>query len=179
MSDSYISGVKEIAKMFEQLEKKKAATVARQSTRQANKDITLPQLQSSASQVVGGEIGADISNSFKIKAMTKLRKGSYGTKVLINEDDKFVYFTKGSSSDLDRKKFNKDSGKRYFIPTAIEYGHAYPGRGGKKKAPKDVQPKPFMRPVYEKHRLGIAQRTMELMRQGIEKFVSSNAKGSQ
>ncbi len=178
MTDSYMTGVKEIMKMFEHLEKKEAATVARQSTQQANKDITLPQLQASASQVVGGTMGADISKSLKVRAMIMLRRGSYGSKVLINDDDKFVYFTKGSSSDISSKHFNKDSGKRYFIPTAIEFGHAYPGRGGKKNAHKDVQPKPFMRPVYEENRQSIANRTMELLRQGIEKFVESKAKGS-
>ena len=40
---------------------------------------------------------------------------------------------------------------RYYIPAAIEYGHAFPGRGGK-NAPKDVAAKPFIRPVWDKNK---------------------------
>jgi hypothetical protein len=45
---------------------------------------------------------------------------------------------------------NSKSGKRYYIPAAIEYGHAFPGRGG--SGAKDVPAKPFIRPAWERHK---------------------------
>ena len=157
-------------------EKKETGKIARRATRQANKDITLPELEGSASRVVGGLMGAKISNAMKVRAMTKLNRGSYGTKCLIEEAEEFIYYTKGSAFDLQTKKLIKSSGKRYFIPSAIEYGHAFPGRGGGRNAPKDVKPRPFMRPVYENNRLKIAQRTLDLLREGIHKYIENYAK---
>jgi hypothetical protein len=42
------------------------------------------------------------------------------------------------------------AGKRYYIPAAIEYGHAFPGRGG--SGAKDVPAKKFIRPAWDKHK---------------------------
>ena len=174
-----IQGVKEVMSILSALEKKEAGKIARTATRQANKEITLPALKASAlriSRVDGGGMGAKISNAMKVRAMTKLNRGSYGSKCLIEETEDFIYYTKGSAFDLQTKKLIKGSGKRYFIPAAIEYGHAFPGRGGGRNAPKDVKPQPFLRPVYESNRLKIAQRTLDLLREGIHKYVESNAK---
>lgn len=37
----------------------------------------------------------------------------------------------------------------YYIPNAIEYGHAFPGAGGRKGAGKDVAARPFIRPAFD------------------------------
>jgi hypothetical protein len=73
-----------------------------------------------------------------------------------------VYYVKGArsqlkwSSNIETKKTSYRPGReegRYYIPVAIEYGHAFPGRGrasgGGKHPPKDVAAKPFLRPALD------------------------------
>lgn len=43
---------------------------------------------------------------------------------------------------------NTQDGKGYWIPFAIEFGHAFPGRGGGKNPPKDVRPVSFIRKAF-------------------------------
>lgn len=81
---------------------------------------------------VGGIMGKTIANSLELKPFKKQHRGSYGMHVALKPDvEEFVHITK--------------DGKRYYIPSAIEYGHAFPYRGGKRNSPKDVPAFPFMR----------------------------------
>jgi len=66
-------------------------------------------------------------------------------------NDKFVVTTK--------------AGVRYYIPSAVEYGHRAPGaamsiertkRGKRKKSKKAVRARPFMRPAYKNNKKQVA-----------------------
>ena len=94
-----------------------------------------------------GIMSNKIADSLVLTKFKKRVKGRYGYHVMFNDYGQFVYYTKGSASNVGTEKLVK--GKRYFIPNAIEYGHASPGRGGGKNAPKDVPAKPFMRPALD------------------------------
>ncbi len=159
MIDAVITGHEELAKLFTRLTKTELAKAARKATREANKQVTLPAAVRGAS-AIGGEMGGLIAQSLTVRSMTKLKKGHYGTKVIIKPSDQFVYYSQ--------------TGKRYFIPTAIEYGHAFPGRGGIPYAPKDVAPRPFMRSAYEAKRRAASAVAMELLRKNIEAYVRAN-----
>jgi len=57
------------------------------------------------------------------------------------------------------------AGARYYIPSAVEYGHRGPGaamniektkRGKRKKSKKAVRARPFMRPAYKNNKKQVA-----------------------
>ena len=138
MMDLRITGAKEIENLLKQLETKEAAKMCRKGTRDVQKSAILPDAKSNAMSIVRGALGAKIASSFVVRAMTKLKRGHYGAKTIIKPVEEFVHITK--------------EGQRYYIPYAVEYGHAFPGRGGKKNSPKDVKPMPFMRKAYEENK---------------------------
>jgi hypothetical protein len=72
-----------------------------------------------------------ISNNLEIKKFKNKKAGQYGAQV--RTKPKVAVFVSG----------------KYYIPFAIEYGHAFPGRGGGKNAAKDVAAVPFMRPAFD------------------------------
>jgi len=138
-----VTGAKEMERMFERLEKKEAAKIVRKETRDAQKMIMRPEIGARAlglSTGTGGGMGALIAKNLAIRAMTKMRRGSYGAKVIIKANDAFVYITA--------------DGTRHYIPNAIEYGHAAPYDAGGVKV---AAPKPFMRPAYEAKRRPLAE----------------------
>jgi len=115
-------------------EKKISKKVVRQGVRAAWKPL-LDRAKENARSSVGGDMGALIARSFQLRAFRRQKRGSYGMLVRIKAGvDEFVVVSK--------------TGKRAYIPSAIEYGHAFPGRGGK-GAPKDVAAKPFLRPALD------------------------------
>jgi len=114
--------------------KKISQKVVRQGVRAAWKPL-LDRAKENARSSVGGEMGALIARSMQLRAFRRQKKGSYGMLVRIKAGvDEFVVVS--------------ESGRRAYIPSAIEYGHAFPGRGGK-GAPKDVAAKPFARPALD------------------------------
>ena len=115
-------------------EKKVSKKIVRQGVRAAWKPL-LDRAKENARSSVGGEMGALIARSMQLRAFRRQKSGSYGILVRIKAGvDEFVVVSK--------------SGQRAYIPSAIEYGHAFPGRGGK-GAPKDVAAKPFLRPALD------------------------------
>ena len=80
-------------------------------------------------------MGALIARKLQLRTFRRQKKGQYGMLVRIRPGvDEFVVVSK--------------SGRRGYIPAAIEYGHAFPYRGGKGAA-KDVAARPFMRPALD------------------------------
>ncbi len=164
-------GGKELERKLQGLPKKVAKKVVRKSLRKGAKPIQVA-AKANAKSDVGGEMGAKIARAIKIRAQKKQTKGSFGINVLIlsKNDDDFIHITK--------------SGVRYFIPAAIEYGHAAPGEsaavlssfGGKrgKRAReiigglKTIPANPFMRRAFESHRNRAVQVTMREMWEGIK-----------
>jgi phage gpG-like protein len=111
-------------------EKKVAKKVVRQGVRAAWKPL-LDKSKANARTYVGGAMGSLIARKLQLRAFKKQKRGQYGMYVRIRSGvDEFVYISK--------------SGKRAYIPSAIEYGHAFPYHGGRGAA-KDVAARPFMR----------------------------------
>jgi hypothetical protein len=162
------SGIEEIRKMIVGLEQKEIAKIARQTTREIQKTVMLPAYKKYAKIMVGGKMGALIAENLIVRAMTKMKRGNYGYKVALPED-LGVFFTEGSSFDINTKK--QLSGKRYYIPAAIEYGHAFPGRGGKKNSPKDVPASPFAKTAYEANSESIIKQTIDLLKVNIFNYI--------
>ena len=156
MIDAEIQGVKEIERLFKQLETKESAKAVRSSTRITQKETNLKDAKSNASSMVGGNTGKKIARNLVVRAMTGLKRGHYGIKVMIKPTDAFVVESKDE--------------KRYYIPTAIEYGHGYPGRSGNK----DVKPIPFMRNAFEKNRHKVVNVLRKYTLNKLDEFVRRN-----
>jgi len=85
-------------------------------------------------------MGHRIAVALVLQAFKRQRPGQYGMHVRINpkKAGQFVVVS-------------PKTGNRNYIPAAIEYGHAAPGRGKGPGggAPKDVAARPFMRPALD------------------------------
>ena len=85
-------------------------------------------------------MGHLIAVALILQPFKRQRPNQYGMKVWLNPK-------KAGQFIVDSPR----TGNRNFIPAAIEYGHAFPGRGAGPGggAPKDVAAKPFMRPALD------------------------------
>jgi hypothetical protein len=154
-----VKGVKEIESLFKRLETKESAKATRKATRAAQKKEMLPEAKKNVkSMLASGPMTNKIHKSLVVRAMTKLKSGHYGAKVIIKPDDAFVY--------------NTQSGDRYFIPTAIEYGHGFPGQSGQK----DVTPRPFMRNAYDTKRKATARKLAKEIMDNLNEAIRRNRK---
>lgn len=129
-----IENARQIQDALNKFEKKVAKKIVRQAVRAAWKPL-LDRAKTNARSVVGGKMGSLIASKMQLRAFRRQRRGQYGMMVRIRPGvDEFVHASK--------------SGNRAYIPSAIEYGHAFPYRGGK-GATKDVAAMPFMRPALD------------------------------
>ena len=84
-----------------------------------------------------------------------MKKYAYGVMTMIDpREESFIYYTKDK--------------QRYYLPSAIEYGHAFPGRGGGKGSPKDVAAMPYLRPAFDSEVLNAERIIEDKLKQGIE-----------
>ena len=127
-----LRGSKGLERKLNSLDRKVSRKVVRAAVRDAQK-ITLKAAKENAAGMVGGEMGAKLKKALNIRAFKKRKKGSYGMKIGLKLNDAFIHHSIGKQA----------GGNRYFIPFAIEYGHAAPGAGG--SGAKDVPAIPFMR----------------------------------
>jgi len=85
-------------------------------------------------------MGHLIAVALILQPFKRQRPGEYGMKVWINpkKAEQFIVTS-------------PRTGNRNYIPAAIEYGHAFPGKGMGPGggAPKDVAAKPFLRPALD------------------------------
>lgn len=153
-------GAKEIQRVLDRMEKKEVAKICRQTTRDVNKSDMLPAYQRNAASMVGGEMGALIAKNLTVRAMTKLGRNAYGAQAILKEIDAFVHIDKNN--------------KRHYIPAAIEYGHAFPGRGGGKNAPKDVPANPFASSAFEANKDRTYRRTRQQIWERMQAFIRQN-----
>ena len=147
-----VKGAKELEKMLSRLEKKESAKIARKETRNAQKTVMLPEVKSNANSMVGGDMGRTIAKKLAVRAMTKMKRGSYGAKVVIKPHEAFVY--------------ESAAGVRSYIPNAIEYGHAGPWNAGGIKVAKPI---PFKRKAYEEKRRPLAEKLSKEIVKEIER----------
>jgi len=130
---------KALMRKFDALETKVARAAIRKGVR-AGRKTTLAVAKTNAAGLrkSGTGMSEKIRSALKLRVTPKStlhRKDSYAMEVLIDPKitPEFLHVTK--------------EGKKYYIPYAIEYGHAAPGDGGSKD--KFVLPKPFMIPAHE------------------------------
>lgn len=137
MIEMKIENAAQVQKALDSFEKKVAKKIVRQAVRTAWKPL-LVRAKEKARSVIGGAMGKLIANKLQLRAFKKQKRGSYGMLVRIRPGvDEFVEVS--------------NTGQRNYIPAAIEYGHAFPGRGKGPGggAPKDVAARPYMRPALD------------------------------
>lgn len=161
MAQFQVTGAKELERKFRQMPAKLAKKGVRTAVRAGTKHIAAA-VRGEARRQVGGSMGALIARQLKVRRPKKMRRGGYGLNAILMPDDKFIYYTKGS-------------GARYFIPFAIEFGHAAPystkaatggymkthtGRGKRITGAKVVPPRPFFRDGWHSSKMA-ARRIVE------------------
>lgn len=181
-----VQGLKDIEKRLTQLEKKVSKKLVRTAVRNAAK-IMYDQIKSNIrgldTKTQGDtQLRQRMLRALVVRAWKKQRRGLYGVGVrfLSEKEDLrrkkrvgvggFVGYRLGSASSLRTKKELKTVGGRYYIPFALEYGHAFPGRGGGKGAPKDVPAKPFIRPAYDSKKNKAIQEVTRTVLEGIKEY---------
>jgi hypothetical protein len=132
MISMQIENARQVQDALNKFENRIAKKVVREAVRASWKPL-LERAKDNARANVGGNMGRLIARSLQLRAFRRQRSGSYGMLVRLKPKiDEFVSVSK--------------SGQRAFIPSAIEYGHSFPYRGGKSK---DVAAIPFMRPALD------------------------------
>jgi len=151
-----LKGGKELEKKLLRLETKVARKVVRKAVRKSLKPEHVAS-KSNARSMVGGSMGALIARNMQLRAFKKQKKGSYGMSVKIK-------------SDVPEFVAESSSGKRNYIPSAIEYGHAAPGDAGGTKI---VAANPFMRAAADPwKKVGVA-----IFNREIKKGIDEVARG--
>lgn len=129
-----IENARQVQDALNKFEKKVAKKTVRQGVRAAWKPL-LDRSKENARSNVGGKMGRLITSKLQLRAWRRQKRGQYAMMVRVKSGiDEFVHVSK--------------SGNRAYIPSAIEYGHAFPYHGGK-GASKDVAAMPFMRPALD------------------------------
>jgi HK97 gp10 family phage protein len=137
-----ISGDSEIIKALEAMGQKAAKKIVNPAVKKGIEPIAMA-CRVNAVMNVGGEMGKLISENIIVKGQAGKKK-SYIVSAMINPaEESFIHITKGSYSVLG----GLAKGKRYYIPSAIEFGHSIPGNGG--TGSKDIPAYPFMRPAFD------------------------------
>lgn len=166
MIEIQIQGAREIEARLRDIENKVAKKIVRTAVRAGAKTIHVT-AKANAANMVGGDMGKRIARAMAVRAWKRQRRGQYGVGVQLKADDAFIGFAKGSASSLKSGKLIQ--GGRYYIPAAIEYGHAFPSRGGRRGSPKDVPAIPYFRTAMESEK-GAAERVVrQTLLDGIER----------
>ncbi|HUV67479.1 MAG TPA: HK97 gp10 family phage protein [Sedimentisphaerales bacterium] len=166
-------GARLLERKLNKLPAKVGKTVVRKALRQGAKPVQAA-AKANAASLVGGTIGSQIAKSIGTRAKSakwRRKYGAYGIFVGVDPSNKhehdFVYFTGGSAFSTKTRK--QVVGRRHYIPNAIEYGHAFPGRGGGKNPPKDVAAVGYMRKAYHSQGSGATQIVIREMKVGVER----------
>lgn len=144
-------GDKELIKKLSTLPDKIEKKVLRTAVRNVQK-IMVPVAKANAASMVGGEMGGLISKNIQVRKARKQKRGCYTINVQL----------KGG---IERFFEQTESGKRHYIPAAIEYGHISGGTY--------IEPIPFMRSaaeatVAERKRIFAEQLRAGLIREAIK-----------
>ena len=144
-----LKGLNKLEKKLSNIENKVAKKIVRSASRKAQ-NIAAKEVKLNAISMVGGEMGNLIASAMKVQAIHKQKKGSYALAVAIDKKkaEQFLHTTK--------------AGKRYFIPTLVEFGYKKVG-GGK------VPANPFMRKAAEKTAKKRVNKVFSEINKGIDK----------
>jgi len=130
-----IDNARAVQNALDKFEKKVAKKIVRRGLRAAWKPLLDRARENARALGDGGPMSSLIAKKLQLRAFKKQKRGQYGMYVRLRPGvDEFISISK--------------TGQRSYIPAAIEYGHAFPGRGGK-GAGKDVAARPYMRPAAD------------------------------
>lgn len=135
-----IDNLKEIERLLGSMDKVLARKPVRVAARAAQKIVHRSIVSHinalSASGRPGPSLRARMAKSLSIRAARKNPPGTYRMDVRFKNPEQYglVYYPKGSSTSLST---GKTSGRRTFVPFALEYGHG---------SSKEAAARPFMRP---------------------------------
>lgn len=136
------------------LEFKVAKKIVKDATRTAAKN-TLKKVKSNAKTMVGGNMGGLLAKHAKIIVFKHQRKGSWGVQIGMKSGvPEFDYYPVGASSDL---RGRKTTGKKSYIPAAIEYGHD------------NARPIPYIRQAWASTKQQDIQIMGRKLKEGIER----------
>lgn len=154
MAKMILEGFEGLDRKLVNLERKTAKKIVRQSTREAAK-VTLNQVKANAKTMVGGNMGALLAKHAKVIVFKHQRRGSYGVQIGMKPNvPDFDYWPVGASSSLTSRK---TTGKKSYIPAAIEYGHD------------NARPIPFIRRAFETTKARSVKVLGESLKTGIER----------
>ena len=154
MASMTLTGFDGLEKKLKSLPGKVAKKIVRTATREAAK-VTLKQVKSNAKSMIGGNMGALISKHAVVRVFKFQRKGSYGVQIGMRPNvPQFDYWPIGSSSGL---KNRKTSGKKSYIPAAIEYGHD------------NASPIPYIRRAFDTTKARSVKVLGQKLKEGIER----------
>ena len=164
-----LEGSKQLDAKMLRLGRKVSVKISKDAVRKASK-VILVAAKANAKGIAGpgggSKMSALIARALQLKVAKAKFRDQFRIRVQHNPKywQEFVGYTQGSASLLGgvnaRGKSTRGKivgGRRYYIPNAIEYGHAFPGKAGGSKG---VAAKPYMRPAFDSKRAAAA-RTME------------------
>lgn len=139
-----LEGAEQLDALLGRLGRKEALKVAKKGTREGAKVIQAA-AKANARSMIGGTMGKLISRFLTVRALTRgqRRRDEVGAGVIINK--------KGNDEFVDVSK----SGKRNYIPNAIEFGHD------------NVAPRPYQRSAFDTKKLAALRRVIKVMWDGI------------
>jgi hypothetical protein len=136
------------------LENKVAKKIVKDATRGAAKN-TLKKVKANAKSMVGGNMGNLLAKHAKIIVFKHQRRGSWGVQIGMKSGvPQFDYYPVGASSSL---RGRRATGKKSYIPAAIEYGHG------------NARPIPFIRSAWAVTKKGDIVIMGRLLKKGIER----------
>ena len=136
------------------LSDKVAKKIVKDATRGGAKN-TLKKIKSNAKSMVGGNMGALLARHVKIIVFKHQRRGSWGVQIGMKAGvPEFDYYPVGASSSLTGRK---TTGKKSYIPAAIEWGHD------------EARPIPYIRAAWAITRKQDIRIMGRLLKQGIER----------
>ena len=159
MSSMTLEGFDGLEKQLLELEKKVSKGIVRKSTR-AGAKVMLAAVKSNALSMIGGNMGGLMSKKAAVIVFKHQRKGSYGVQIGMKPNvPEFDYWPVGSSSSLSSRKV---SGKKSYIPAALEYGHD------------NARPIPYIRRAFDASKAAAVKVLGENLKVGIEREAKKN-----
>jgi len=149
-----LEGFEKLDRQLLNLERKTAKKIVLKSTREGAK-VILKKVKSNAKSMVGGNMGGLLAKYAKVIVFKHQRRGSYGMQIGMKPNvPEFDYWPVGSSSSLTSRK---TTGKKSYIPAALEYGHD------------NAKPIPFYRAAWNASKKKAVSTLARELKKGIER----------
>ncbi len=161
-----VTGEKEIFRKLEELGSKLEKEIMNKSLREGAKIIRI-QAQNNAMSMVGGTFAGKLRRAIVIRRGKTRGRRLPSENIIIDKkyNNDFVHYPHGSKSDI---KSRKTTGRRSYIPAAIEYGHKLVFMGH--RTGKRVPPIPFMRKAWHGKKRQAMDKAMRTLRDSIDRF---------